>query len=208
MADGEQNNTGNSCETGNVRRLAGHRELVLLVGLLDHDGQSTFCIVQNISAAGVQVMPYGTLSVGTNLSLRISDETPVDGTVVWTRDGAAGIQFARPLSPDLLVRVAEKMVTHRRRTAARGTTALEGLVSTGGQTHAVTISDLSVAGARLRTSPSVTFGETATVEVPGLPRLVAQIRWSDGGEHGVTFQTPVPKQLIGDLISAGHSSQA
>jgi hypothetical protein len=173
----------------------------LRVGLLEQDGRSIFCLVKNISAAGVQVRPYGRISEGTIVSIRVGDENSIPGTVVWSRDGSAGVEFEQPLSPEALLQFGQKMVSHRRRAGPRVITELRACLRTAGIRHSVTVCDLSMAGARLRTALPVTFGDTTLIEVPGLPSLKAFVRWSDGDEHGVTFQTPLPIQIIADLLT-------
>ena len=186
---------------GADRRAAERHKLVLRVGLLEQDGRMIFCLVKNISAAGVQVKPYGRVSQKTCVALRVGDEDPIVGAVVWSRDGLAGIDFDEPLNPQAMLRIGQKMVTHRRRTAPRVTTDLRACVRTGGVKHSATVCDLSMIGARLRTVQPISFGDTTIIEIPGLPSLSAHLRWSDRSEYGVSFQTPLPMQIIADLLS-------
>jgi hypothetical protein len=117
----------------------------------------------------------------------------------------AGIQFDQRLNPQALLRIGQKLVAHKRRHAPRVSTALTACLRTGGRRHAVTICDLSMAGARLRATQPVTFGETIIIEVAGMSSLRAYIRWSDGLEHGVSFDTPLPMQIIADLVCGERS---
>ena len=38
------------------------------------------------------------------------------------------------------------------------------------------------------------------VEFTGLPSLNAYVRWSDGEQSGLIFETPIPMQIIAHLI--------
>jgi hypothetical protein len=182
------------------QRSAGRHKLILRVGLLEQDGRSIFCLVKNISATGVQVKPYGDVSKGTGVSLRVGDEN-IPGTPVWSRDGLVGVKFRQTLNPQALLRIGQNMVVHRRRTAPRVLTDLKGVLRTGGIRRSVTICDLSMAGARVRIDQPVTFGNSTILEVPGLPSLTACVRWSDGAGFGVSFQTPLSIQMVADLLS-------
>ncbi len=74
------------------RRSSERHKLILRVGLLEHEGKSVFCLVKNISSAGVQVKPYSRVAKGSTITLRVGDESPIPGTVSWYRDGLAGIR--------------------------------------------------------------------------------------------------------------------
>lgn len=187
------------------QRAEGRQKLILRVGLLEQDGRSIFCLVKNISSLGVQVKPYGDLTDGTAVSLRIGDENPISGTLIWKREGLAGVMFAHALNPATLLRIGQKMLMHRRRTAPRMVTDLKGSLRTGGRKRTVIICDLSMGGARVRAQEPVEFGDTAILDVPGLPSLTACVRWSDGAEFGVSFHPPLPMQIVAELLSAGQA---
>lgn len=204
MGSSQRKKVSASIEVTTDRRSADRHKLVLRVGLIEQDGRSIFCLVKNISSAGVQVKPYGRVSQGISSSLRVGDEDPIAGTLVWSRDGLAGIAFENPLNPETLLRIGQKMVPHKRRTAPRVTRYLRGCLKTAGVRHPATICDISMMGARVRTVQPVTFGEVTTIEVPGLPALRAMVRWADGAEYGLSFHTPLPLQIIADLLSKDH----
>jgi hypothetical protein len=93
------------------------------------------------------------------------------------------------------------MVVHGRRAVPRVITNLKGSLRTGGVRRPVTICDLSMAGARVRTVQPITFGHTTVLNVPGLPSLTACVRWSVGAEFGVSFQPSLSTQMVADLLS-------
>jgi hypothetical protein len=140
------------------------------------------------------------------VTLKVGDEN-IPGTLLWSRDGSVGIRFGQTLNPQALLRIGQKMVVHKRRTAPRVITDLKGSLRTGGIRRSVTICDLSMAGARIRTAQPITFGEITILEVPGLPSLTACLRWSNGAELGVSFQPPLSIQMVADLLSKEQSSQ-
>jgi len=208
MARTLQKKTASFEEQRPDRRTGARHKLILRVGLLELGGRSIFCLVKNISPTGVQVKPFGRICPDTRVSLRVGDEEPIAGKVVWTREGLAGVQFGQQLNPQALLRIGQKMNGHKRRTAPRVATALTACLRTGGMRHSVTVCDLSMAGARLRAARPIAFGEKTIIEVAGLPSLRAFVRWSDGAEHGVSFETALPIQIMADLISGGQTAQA
>lgn len=201
MAMTKRTGTTISEDHGTDKRSADRQKLILRVGLLEHNGRSIFCLVKNISASGVQVKPYGDLPPGVVVSLRVGDETPIGGTLVWSRGGLVGVKFAQALNPQTLLRIGQKMVVHKRRTAPRLVIELKGFVRTGGTRQPITICDLSVAGARVQTDRPFKFGETTIIDLPGFPSLNACVRWSDAAEFGVSFHPPLPMQIVAELLS-------
>lgn len=186
------------------QRSENRQKLVLRVGILEQDGRSVFCLVKNISVSGVQVKPYGSLSHSIDVSLRVGDENPIPGTVIWNRDGLAGVKFRQTLNPQALLRIGQKMRARGKRTSPRVTTNLKGFLRTGGKKHPITICDLSIAGARVRAGGPVDFGDRTILDVSGLPSLTACVRWSDVAEFGVSFHPPLPIQIVAELmIEAG-----
>jgi hypothetical protein len=176
----------------------------LRVGLLEQDRSSIFCLVKNISSLGVRVKPYGHVRLGTSVRLRLGDEDPVEGSVAWASDGLAGIQFEFALNPETLLRIAQKMVGQKRRTAPRIAIEVQACLRTAGRSHRATLCDVSMLGARIRTDLPVTFGETMIIEVPGIPSLRAYARWTRGLECGLSFEKPLSMQIIAEVLQ--HSA--
>ena len=130
----------------------------------------------------------------------MGDEDAIPGVVVWVREGLAGMEFERLLDQSALLRVAQKMVTCRRRSAPRLNADLRACVRTGGRVYQARMSDLSLLGARFSTRHPVCFGESTTIDLPGLPSLKSYVRWTTGLEFGVSFDVPLPMQIIADLV--------
>lgn len=201
MLETRRKNATMSEDRADDRRSEDRQKLILRIGVLEQDGRPVFCLVRNISSSGVEVKPYSRVSQGSSISLRVGDENAIPGTVVWIRDELVGIKFGQPLNPQALLRIGQKMAARRRRNAPRVATDLQGCLRTGGLRYAATVCDLSMVGARLRTADPLSFGEITLVEVPGLPSLRVYVRWSDGTDHGVFFHTPLPMQVLADLVS-------
>lgn len=182
------------------RPLPNPHKLVLRIGLLDQETGPTFCLVKNISLEGVQVKPYGNLTRGAKVALRVGDEDPVPGIVAWVQDRLAGIVFEEVLAPQALLRVAQQLAVVRRRSGPRINTDLDASLRTGGRVYRVTLCDLSMQGARIRALRHVDFGGPTTLEVLGLPILKCYLRWEDEMEFGVSFEAALPMQIIANLL--------
>lgn len=177
--------------------------LILRVGVLEQDGRSSICLVKNISSMGVQVKLYAKLDACGEISLRVADEPPVRGRVTWVRDGKAGISFAQELDGESLLRVRQKLRPSRRRAMPRVSLRAAVTIRTVGRTCGATLCDISSIGARVRTRSRLGVGDSAMVALPDMPPIRAYVRWSDGEESGLAFDTPIPMQVIARWLDGG-----
>jgi hypothetical protein len=182
------------------RRKRVRETMVLRVGIIDDGRLSSFCVLRNISTAGVQVKLFGEISAGTQVRLRVGDEDPLSGHVVWVRDRFAGIEFDRMLAPDQMLRVAQKLASTRRRSSPRLSTTTCAILRTCGRTYAAELCDISTSGARVRTRTETRFGLSVTLNLPHLPAIKCYVRWVTNSEIGLSFETPLPIQIIADWI--------
>jgi hypothetical protein len=182
------------------RRREPRYTLILRAGVLEQEGRTSFCLVKNISSAGIQLKVYSRPVLGADATLRVADEQPVSGRLVWIKDGNAGISFREELDPATLLRVQQKLKPKRRRALPRVAVEASAILRTRGNTLRATLCDISNLGARLRVSADLKAGDKATVEFPELPSISAYVRWADDEEAGLAFETPIPMQIIANWI--------
>jgi hypothetical protein len=170
--------------------------LILRAGVLEQAGKSSMCLVKNVSTAGVQVKLYAALVPGAEISLRIADEPAVPGRIIWVEKDIAGISFHEELDAATLLRVQQKLSSTRRRAMPRVAVEAKATLRSGGRTYRAVVSDISSMGARVRSRPGLLAGDRIMVELQDLPAIKGYVRWSDGGESGVAFETMIPMQII------------
>ena len=178
------------------RRATVREKMVLRVGLIQAGGRTSFCLVKNISASGVQVKLYGNLAAGCDLSLTVGDESPLPGRLKWVRAPLAGIEFNEVLAPSSLLRVTQKLSPSRRRSSPRANTAAPVILTSNGRTVAAELCDISTTGARIRTRRPIVPDSSVLLGVSGLPPVRAFVRWSDDEEIGLSFAAPIPIEII------------
>lgn len=178
------------------RRLQERHTLVLRVGLLENEGNASFCLLKNISSKGVQVKLYSPVREGTNLCLRVGDEDALEGRVAWVRDGNAGITFRKSLEPDTLLRVRQVISADKRRSSPRVIASARATLRTGGRTYAADLCDISTSGAKIRTKRPIISEGMAILVLRNMPGLRAYVRWTDGLDCGLVFESPIPIQII------------
>ena len=186
--------------SGADRRAHGRPTMVLRVGLLEYGGKSSFCLLRNVSPEGVQVKLYMTMIEGTEVNLRVGDETVLPGRVVWVRNGLAGVMFKDSLDPNTLLRVRQMTAPQRRRASPRAQASGSAVLRTGGQEYSARLCDISTFGAKVVTARPIDAGPQAVLELPKLPALQGFVRWTHGQDTGLVFATPIPIQALSDWL--------
>jgi hypothetical protein len=182
------------------RRKEPRYTLILRVAVLEQQGRSSLCLVKNVSSSGVQIKFYAKPILATDSSIRVADEPAVKGRITWLKDDVAGMSFDDELDPATLLRVQQKLKPNRRRNMPRVSVDALAVVRTGGRTWRAEVCDISSLGARVRTSSALREGDRAVVAFADMPSLNAYVRWSDGGESGLVFETPIPMPIIAHWI--------
>ena len=182
------------------RRKEARYTLILRAGLLEQEGRSFFCLVRNISVSGCELKFYFRPKLDVDAVLRVADEPPVKGTIAWIGEDKAGISFHEELDATTLLRVRQKLRPNRRRAIPRMSVDASASLHTAGRTRRAVVCDISSLGARVRTDSALTAGDRAVVEFTDLPTIIAYVRWSDGDESGLIFETPIPMQIIAHWI--------
>lgn len=196
-----------SSDTHNIRSLGDRRKesrhrLILRVSVLEQEGRTSFCLAKNISSTGMQVRFYVPPILDAPVSVRVADEPAVDGHVLWKEGDVAGIQFREVLDSDTLLRVRQKLRANRRRTMPRVDVEASAILRSGGRILRAVVCDISSLGARVRSASPLDNGDRAVVQFAGLPSLTAFVRWTDGEESGLAFETPIPMPIIAHWISS------
>ena len=176
--------------------------LILRAGVIEQQHRSSFCLVKNISNAGVQVKLYAPLDVESHVTLRVADEPPLGGSVAWIQDRTAGIHFHNELDPTVLLRVRQKLRANRRRSVPRLNLVASAILRTRGRTLRAIVRDISSLGARIEIDATLCAGDRAIVEFADLPSIETFVRWSHEREAGLVFLTPIPMQIIAHWIEA------
>lgn len=184
------------------RRVHDRATLVLRIGLLEYQGKASFCRLRNISPQGVQVKLYSSIAPGTHVGLRIGDEESLAGRVAWAKDGLGGIAFEECLDPETLLRVRQISAPQRRRCSPRACTSSSAILRSGGQEYSAKLCDISASGAKIWTARPIDAEHTAVLLLPKMPGLRAFVRWTHGQHAGLSFESPIPLQVITGWLTA------
>jgi len=182
------------------RRANERHTMILRVGVVAQNGKTSFCLVRNVSASGVQVKLYtGSFTRG-DILFRVADENAVEARIAWIENDLAGVKFHDDIEPATMLRLQQKLTPARRRSIPRIRAAASTAIRIGGRSIAATLCDISSIGAKVRSSRSLPVGGVAHVRFPDLPELKAFVRWNQGSESGLVFETPIPMNVIASWI--------
>jgi len=179
------------------RRSSERHIKILRVGTVVVDGRRELCLIRNISAGGVMAHVYSQLLPGQRVAIELKTSQPVNGRVVWTRGGNAGIEF------DAVVDVAELLATPQgvdnswRPRTPRVEIDRMATLRIGARTDRVRACDISQSGVKIEAGDDMVDGEEVVITLDGFRPLHGVVRWAAEGRCGISFNQLIP---FGELI--------
>ena len=179
--------------SGQVPRDARTVTILIVARLLAPAGEG-LCRIRNIAPGGMMLESATPLGVGEIVCAELRNGQRLEGRVAWSRDGRAGIAFVESIDIRDVVAQAPALGSRLRRArqprGPRITLDLAIAVELANGPVFGRLLDISQGGARLTLPRPVTLGERMTLELPGLRRKRAFVRWV-GPELGVAFAEPL-----------------
>ncbi|MGH6705241.1 MAG: PilZ domain-containing protein, partial [Sphingomicrobium sp.] len=79
-------------------RRDGERHMTLYrVGSILVEDRRELCLIKNISAGGMMVRLYCSVTEGTAVTVELKSGQPIHGQISWVRDQQAGVAFNEPV---------------------------------------------------------------------------------------------------------------
>src|SRR5438270_606355 len=179
------------------RRTQARQTSGLRLALFDACGFTQLCRITNISLQGLQATIFGSASAGTRVQIRVPDEISLEGMIVWAKHNCVGIKLDEPLAYSSLLRFGGAGSAHgRRRRLPRIQIAAPASLTSGGRTYAAELTDISPGGAMVRTRDPLPARGPITLNVLGLPKIAAQIRWAADDRAGLLFNHAVELRML------------
>ena len=179
------------------RRVGARHIKILRVGTLIVEGRRELCLIRNISAGGLMAHVYSQLIPGQQVTVELKTNQGVAGRVVWTREGNAGIQFDVAMDVAELLANPQVMDNGWRPRTPRVEVDRMATVREGSRTTWAHARDVSQSGVRLETDAAPAAGAEVVVTLDGFRPLHGVVRWSGGGQCGISFNSLIP---FGELI--------
>jgi len=148
------------------------------------------CLIRNISAGGLMGTVHTRLPVSASVAIEIDSDNAISGKIIWTNELMIGVQFDQPIDVNqILQRQSEdsKGRTHR---MPRLNIECGARILVGGVSREVTIGDISQGGAKVE-AQFLRMGDQVAIAVYGLGTSRGVVCWSDNGNAGISFDTPI-----------------
>jgi len=145
--------------------------------------------VRNLSAGGMMVEIGQPLAVGDKVEIEIQSQR-VPSTVIWTRDGTAGLKFDQNV--DLGELLAGRKPRHGfRPRPPRLEVHCKASLRIGKTYYNCEVTDISLAGMKVEPIEEYCLGKEVVVVVESLRPIKGEVRWFADRKAGVVFDKPL-----------------
>lgn len=165
------------------------------VGSILVDGQRELCLIKNISAGGMMIRLYCTITEATPVTVELKSGQPISGKISWTRDHHAGVAFDQPID---VIDILSATMDGPRPRMPRIETDCFATLRDGANTLRIRTCDISQGGVKVACETPICQGSDVIVTLPGLPPQPGIACWSDDGFTGITFNRLLP---LGELVT-------
>lgn len=180
-----------------------------LTGRLRTPASEHDCEIRDLSTDGMKVIsPSAIAVIGEQVVIETQDFPAFPGIVSWTEGGEFGVEFATPVSADVINGVVK--LTRRVRTARANRFGLElpSTVYFDHTRHDVMVCNISVGGLMMTTQGPIRRGQrkimhrgqALMIEFPELLPVGGHIRWTCGAKCGIMFSKLLTLQMAEDIV--------
>jgi hypothetical protein len=180
------------------RRAHTRHVTVLRVAKLITPNGEELCLVRDISAGGLMAHIYSELKVGDPVTAEFKSGHVVPGTILWRREGQAGIRFDEPADAERILSGDDVAPNRHQARSPRLGIRLRARVRVGAFYRSATLCDISQGGAKIQPPDLAEIGQSVVLAVTGLPAIAGVIRWRDADYAGIQFDIAVPFKLLAE----------
>ena len=169
-----------------------------LAKLTDADGREQLVRLRNVSAGGLMAEIGHPLAVGDAVALELSAQA-IPATVVWTRDGTAGLKFDQNI--DLGELLAGRKPRHGfRPRPPRLEVECKATLKLGKTYYTVDVRDISLGGLKVEPIEEYCLGKQVVVVVESLRPIRGEVRWFSDRKAGSVFDKPMRFEELAEWI--------
>ena len=194
---------GYPLEAGSGERRSSTRTTTVFRPVLIETAEfSGFCLIRNLSETGIMGHVYTNFAENQSVTIHFGQTTRVEGTLVWCMDGRVGVRFDHTIDVDgVLAQLAAKSVNGRLNRPPRLQLRCEGKLIIGDRALTIEVQDVSQRGIKVLAS-FIRTGDELYVEMSGLERRKAIVRWTQAGVAGLHFVTPLSFEQLANWAVA------
>lgn len=175
------------------------------------------CTIIDLSTGGMNVVaPDAAVSVGQQVAVFADNFPLLAGVVRWVRNGMFGVQFARPIAPELIEGIGKNRRRVKVPRAARAHVELPIKLYFDGTRHDVVTGNISVGGVMLtmtlpegkRPRKPIRKGQALMIEFPDQLPIGGHVRWVSGDQCGIMFSKLLAVPIAEEIQRLGNLSPA
>jgi hypothetical protein len=176
-------------------RRDGERHMTLYrVGSMLVEDRRELCLIKNISAGGMMVRLYCSISEGTPVTIELKSGQPIHGKVSWAREQQAGVTFDAPID---VIDILSASMSGPRPRMPRIETDCHATLREGANALRVKVCDISQGGVKVACDTILPRGSDVVLSLPGIEPQRGIACWVEGGFIGVAFNRLIP---LGELV--------
>lgn len=175
------------------------------------------CEIIDLSPGGMRIeAPAAVVNVGQQVVVVMQHFPHLIGVVRWTAGGMMGVQFAKPITPELIEKMGEIKRRVRTERPARFETELPCVIYFDKSQLEVVVNNISVGGmlvtgslpsGRARSKP-VRSGQAIMIAFPDMMPFGGHVRWTRGAQWGVMFSKPLTVAAAEDICRLSNAHYA
>lgn len=161
------------------------------------------CVLRDISGNALRVKLYGTRlpQDGRPFSLEFGDGERFEVSLIWVRDGHAGLSFTQ--HNNLMSLIGEQGPFRKR--AIRIAVDLSATIKSLGRVIDVTIRDLSHQGAQIESEHTFSMDQQVRIGIPAMGEVYAKVRWKRNPLFGLAFVETFRFEEIAEIAGNLHA---
>lgn len=169
-----------------VRTATVFRPILIEVG--DFTG---YCLIRNLSPNGMMGEVYTDLPKGSVIRTRLGPDRVLRGKVIWSDEARVGVQFDEDIDVTSVLADITQSPHGQPSRAPRLPMRCAGALLIEGRSHPIELQDISQRGLKAR-AHFVKEGDEVDIQIDGLERRKAIVRWTGDGVAGLNFIRPLP----------------
>jgi hypothetical protein len=181
------------------RRTAERTATVFRPVLIETDDFAGFCLVRNLSLHGLMGDVYTSFADEQPVTIHFG-HTAITGMLKWCKDARIGIEFDTPISlSEILGAMGARTVEGLINRAPRLQMRCPAEITIGERIRSAEVEDISQRGVRVR-APFMKVNEEVVLQLDGLERRKAIVRWAQAGTAGLNFLQPLNFQQLAQWV--------
>ena len=181
----------NHCLMSQDRRAEHRAATVFRPVLIRVDGFATFCLVRNLSPAGMRAKVYSEFEIGTRVMIQFGEDELVPGKIVWQKLDHIGVRFDHPIEvSEILSNISRRITRGKRNRALRLPINCMAELEFSGRTLSIGVQNISQRGLKICTS-FVRPGDEVRITLSCLDSRKAIVRWTRPNMAGLNFVRPL-----------------